>query len=48
MLLGVLGRVHPRFRTPVVSIWLTGALVVLLGVTGTFAQLIRPKVAARL
>ena len=48
MLPGVLGRVHPRFRTPVVSIWLTGALVVLLGVTGTFAQLVLLNVAARL
>jgi basic amino acid/polyamine antiporter, APA family len=48
MLPGVLGRVHSRFRTPVVSIWLTGALVVLLGVTGTFAQLILLNVAARL
>jgi APA family basic amino acid/polyamine antiporter len=44
----VLGRVHPRFRTPVVSIWLTGALVVILGVTGTFAQLVLLNVAARL
>ena len=48
MLPGVLGRVHPRFRTPVVSIWLTGALVVVLAVTGTFAQLILLNVAARL
>jgi APA family basic amino acid/polyamine antiporter len=48
MLPGVLGRVHPRFRTPVVSIWLTGALVVILGVTGTFAQLVLLNVAARL
>jgi basic amino acid/polyamine antiporter, APA family len=48
MLPGVLGRVHPRFRTPVVSIWLTGTLVVVLAVTGTFAQLILLNVAARL
>jgi amino acid transporter len=48
MLPGVLGRVHPRFSTPVVSIWLTGALVVVLAVTGTFAQLILLNVAARL
>lgn len=47
MLPGVLSRVG-RFRTPVVSIWLTGALVVLLAVTGTFAQLILLNVAARL
>lgn len=40
--------VHPRFSTPVVSIWLTGALVVVLAVTGTFAQLILLNVAARL
>ncbi len=48
MLPGLLGLVHPRFRTPVVSIWLTGALVVVLGVTGTFAQLILLNVATRL
>ena len=48
MLPGVLGRVHPRFRTPVVSIWLTGALVVVLAVTGTFAQLILLNVSTRL
>jgi amino acid transporter len=48
MLPGVLGRVHPRFQTPVVSIWLTGALVVVLAVTGTFAQLILLNVATRL
>ena len=48
MLPEVLGRVHPRFRTPVVSIWLTGARVVVLAVTGTFAQLILLNVAARL
>lgn len=40
--------VHLRFRTPVVSIWLTGALVVVLAVTGTFVQLILLNVAARL
>jgi amino acid transporter len=48
MLPEVLGRVHPQFRTPVVSIWLTGALVVVLAVTGSFAQLILLNVAARL
>jgi amino acid transporter len=47
MLPGVLGRVG-RFETPVVSIWLTGALVVVLAVTGTFTQLILLNVAARL
>jgi basic amino acid/polyamine antiporter, APA family len=31
MLPGVLGWVHPRFRTPVVSIWLTGALLIFWG-----------------
>ncbi len=48
MLPGVLRRAHPRFRTPVVSIWLTGTLVVVLAVTGTFAQLILLNVAAGL
>jgi APA family basic amino acid/polyamine antiporter len=48
MLPGVLGRVHPRFRTPVVSIWLTDTIVVVLAVTGTFTQVILLNVAARL
>lgn len=43
-----LGKVHPRFATPVASIWLTGAIVVVLTITGTFAQLILLNVAARL
>lgn len=48
MLPNFLSVVHPRFRTPVVAIWLTGAIVVVLAVTGTFAQLILLNVAARL
>lgn len=48
MIPAFLGKVHPRFATPVASIWLTGALVVLLATTGTFAQLILLNVAARL
>lgn len=48
MLPAALGRISPRFRTPVVSIWLTGAVVIVLAVTGTFATLILLNVAARL
>ncbi len=48
MLPALLGKVHPRFATPVASIWLTGALVIVLAVTGTFTQLILLNVAARL
>ncbi len=48
MLPAFLGKVHPRFATPVASIWLTGALVIVLAATGTFAQLILLNVAARL
>jgi amino acid transporter len=48
MLPAFLGRVSPRFRTPTVAIWLTGAIVVFLAVTGTFTQLILLNVAARL
>jgi amino acid transporter len=48
MLPAGLGAVQRRLETPVVAIWLTGALVALLAVTGTFAQLILLNVAARL
>lgn len=48
MLPDFLGRIHPRFATPVASIWLTGTIVIVLAVTGTFAQLILLNVAARL
>ncbi|CAN5607682.1 APC family permease [soil metagenome] len=48
MIPAFLGKVHPRFSTPAASIWLTGALVIVLAVTGTFAQLILLNVAARL
>ena len=48
MLPAGLGAVQRRFETPIVAIWLTGALVALLAVTGTFAQLILLNVAARL
>jgi len=44
----VLGRVSGRFGTPVVSIWLTGAIVAVLAATGTFQQLLLLNVAARL
>jgi len=45
---GVFGRVSGRFGTPVVSIWLTGVIVAVLAVTGTFQQLLLLNVAARL
>ncbi|MDP8939227.1 MAG: APC family permease [Actinomycetota bacterium] len=48
MLPAFLSRVSPRFRTPTVAIWTTGALVVILAVTGTFTQLLLLNVAARL
>lgn len=48
MLPGFLGWVSPRYATPVVSIWITGTLVVILATTGTFTQLLLLNVAARL
>lgn len=48
MLPEVLGRVHPRFKTPVVSIWVTGVLVAVLAVSGSVSSLILLNVAARL
>jgi amino acid transporter len=48
MLPEFLGRVSRRYSTPVVSIWITGTLVVVLAATGTFTQLLLLNVAARL
>lgn len=48
MLPAFLGRVSPRFHTPTVAIWIIGAIVVFLAVTGTFTQLLLLNVAARL
>lgn len=48
MLPAVLSRVSPRFSTPAVAIWVTGILVVVLAVSGTFTQLLLLNVAARL
>ncbi len=41
-------KVWPRFQTPVVAIWTTGILVIILASTGTFQHLILLNVAARL
>ena len=48
MLPALFSRVSPRFRTPTVAIWTTGAIVVILAITGTFTQLLLLNVAARL
>ncbi|WP_436663673.1 APC family permease [Alicyclobacillus acidoterrestris] len=45
---GVLAKISPRFQTPVVAIWTTGILVMILACTGTFQHLILLNVAARL
>jgi len=45
---GVFSKVWPRFQTPVVAIWTTGILVMILATTGTFTHLILLNVAARL
>ncbi|QQE78646.1 APC family permease [Alicyclobacillus sp. SO9] len=44
----ILAKVHPRLKTPYVSIWLTGILVMILAITGSFTHLILLNVAARL
>jgi amino acid transporter len=43
-----LGRVHPRFRTPHVSILLTGAVVLPLALTGAFSYVLTVAVLTRL
>lgn len=48
MLPAFFSRVSPSFRTPTVAIWTTGAIVVILAITGTFTQLLLLNVAARL
>lgn len=45
---GMIARISPRFQTPIVSIWTTGIVVILLSVTGTFEHLLMLNVAARL
>ncbi|MCL6455130.1 MAG: APC family permease [Alicyclobacillus sp.] len=44
----VFAKVWPRFQTPVVAIWTTGILVMILACTGTFSHLLLLNVAARL
>lgn len=44
----VFAKIWPRFQTPVVAIWTTGILVMILACTGTFQHLILLNVAARL
>ena len=48
MLPAFLSRTSQRFSTPAVAIWVTGTLVVILAVSGTFTQLLLLNVAARL
>ncbi len=43
-----LALVHKKYHTPIISIWITGVIVILLAVSGTFSQLILLNVAARL
>ncbi|WP_206916664.1 APC family permease [Alicyclobacillus suci] len=45
---GVFAKISPRFQTPVVAIWTTGVLVMILACTGTFQHLVLLNVAARL
>jgi APA family basic amino acid/polyamine antiporter len=42
------GEVHPRWRTPVTSLWLQSAWAILLTLTGTFEQLFTYAVFASL
>lgn len=44
----VFAKIWPRFQTPVVAIWTTGILVMVLASTGTFQHLVLLNVAARL
>jgi basic amino acid/polyamine antiporter, APA family len=44
---GFIARVHPKYKTPIVSIWVTGILVISFAVSGTFTTLILLNVAAR-
>lgn len=43
-----LGRLHPRFGTPVVAIWLYSAVVILVALSGTFQQIAVLAVAGTL
>jgi amino acid transporter len=43
-----LARVHPRFRTPALAVWVQGGLALLLALTGSFVQLALLSVIARL
>lgn len=44
----VFAKIWPKFQTPIVAIWTTGILVIILACTGTFQHLILLNVAARL
>ena len=44
----VIGRIHPRFGTPAVAIWLYSTLVVLLALSGSFQQIAVLAVAGTL
>lgn len=41
-------RLSPRFQSPIVAIWTTGIIVMILACTGTFQHLVLLNVAARL
>lgn len=43
-----LARVHPRFRTPALAVWVQGGLALVLALTGSFVQLALLSVIARL
>lgn len=43
-----LARVHPRFHTPAVAVWVQGGLALVLALTGSFVQLALLSVIARL
>ncbi len=48
LLPGVLGAVHPRYRTPHISILLFSALTLVLALSGTFAGMVKMSAVARI
>ena len=44
----VLGKTHPRFQTPHISILATGAVVLILAISGTFVYAVTVSILARL
>lgn len=45
---GLFGRVHPRFRTPVVAILITSTVTLTLALTGTFQSMATTSAVSRL